>query len=54
VSSPARRATTADPLGACVVTVVDDGAFAAITLCGDGTVARPALLDELLASLPAS
>jgi hypothetical protein len=52
VSSPSRFASPGDPLGACVITVVDDGNRAAITVCGSGmagtaTAAR-ALLDELL------
>jgi hypothetical protein len=53
VSSPARLATPGDPRGACVVTIVDDGARAAITLCGTGATGTQAsaraLLDELLA-----
>jgi hypothetical protein len=53
VSSPARLATATDPLGGCVVTVVDDGVRAAITLCGSGIAgtdsAAAALLDDLLA-----
>ncbi|HSK04329.1 MAG TPA: hypothetical protein VK932_23910 [Kofleriaceae bacterium] len=49
VSSPARLATSRDDLGGCVVTVVDDGDRAAITLCGSGRASDPALLDELLA-----
>lgn len=53
VSSPARLATPSDPLGACVVTVLDDGMRAAITVCGSGLAgthdAASALLDELLA-----
>jgi hypothetical protein len=53
VSSPSRHATPADPLGACVVTIVDDGDRAAITVCGSGVAgsARAAseLLDEILA-----
>jgi hypothetical protein len=52
VSSPARLATAADRLGGCVVTIVDDGARAAITLCGSGELARASLLAELLAALP--
>ena len=56
VSPPPRLATAADPLGACVITVVDDGARAAITACGSGlagtAVAAEALLDELLDELP--
>jgi hypothetical protein len=53
VSSPSRHASPGDPLGACVVTVVDDGHRAAITVCGSGIAgqrgAARALLDELLA-----
>jgi hypothetical protein len=55
VSSPARLATAGDPLGACVVTVIEDGARAAITVCGSGLAgthdSATALLDELLALL---
>ena len=60
VSSPSRHASPADPLGACVVTIVDDGDHAAITVCGSGlagsaTGART-LLDDILAltALPAA
>ena len=53
VSSPARLAAAADPLGACVITLIEDGARAAITACGSGLAGTPAaaaaLLDELLA-----
>ncbi|HEY6173208.1 MAG TPA: hypothetical protein VIX73_02145, partial [Kofleriaceae bacterium] len=47
------HATPGDPLGAAVITVVDDGDRAAITVCGSGlagtaTGAR-ALLDEIVA-----
>jgi hypothetical protein len=51
VSSPARLATDDDPLGGCVVTVIDDGARAAITVCGSGAVGTvdPS---ELVALLP--
>jgi hypothetical protein len=52
VSSPSRHASADDPLGASVVTVVDDGSRAALTVCGSGlagTGARArALLDEIL------
>lgn len=55
VSSPARLATPTDPLGACVVTVLDDGSRAAITVCGSGLAGTHAdanaLIDELLALL---
>jgi hypothetical protein len=53
VSMPARLATPDDPAGSCVITLVDDGARAAITLSGSGTTGTPAgataWLDELLA-----
>jgi len=56
VSSPARLASADDPLGGCVVTVLDDGTRGAITACGSGALAGTAadagaLLDELLARL---
>jgi hypothetical protein len=51
VSSPARLASPGDDLGGCVVTIVDDGARAAITWCGSGRAGAPHLLDELLAKL---
>ncbi len=54
VSWPSRLATAADPLGACVITVVDDGARAAITACGSGLAGTAAdaaaLLDELISN----
>ncbi len=53
VSSPARLATLADPLGACVVTVIDDGDSAAITVCGSGLTGThadaEAFLDDVIA-----
>ena len=53
VSSPSRLASLADPIGGCVITIVDDGARGAITVCGSGFVGTPAtvsgFLDELLA-----
>jgi hypothetical protein len=53
VSAPSRHASVADPLGACVVTVVDDGDRAAITVCGSGLCGSHAgargLLDDILA-----
>ncbi len=52
VSSPARLASAGDRLGACVITVIDDGDHAAITVCGSGLAGThataEALLDELL------
>ncbi|HVV83446.1 MAG TPA: hypothetical protein VHE35_10260, partial [Kofleriaceae bacterium] len=53
VSSPSRLARPDDPLGGCVITIVDDGRHAAITACGSGLAGTPArasaLLDALLA-----
>ncbi|HEX3483095.1 MAG TPA: hypothetical protein VHT91_49130 [Kofleriaceae bacterium] len=53
VSAPSRHASPGDPLGACVVTVVDDGDRAAITVCGSGLAGSSAgargLLDAILA-----
>ena len=55
VSSPSRLATPDDPVGGCVITIVDDGSQGAITLCGSGFAGTPrdaaAFLDELLASV---
>ena len=52
VSSPARLASASDPLGACVITVIENGTHAAITACGSGLAGTraeaEALLDELL------
>lgn len=52
VSSPARLASASDPLGACVITVIESGTHAAITACGSGLAGSraeaAALLDELL------
>lgn len=52
VSSPARLATEHDELGSCVVTIIDDGARAAITWCGSGRAGERHLLDELLGLVP--
>jgi hypothetical protein len=55
VSSPSRLATENDPVGGCVITIVDDGSHGAITVCGSGFAGTPqaasALLDRLLASV---
>jgi len=51
VSSPAQLATTTDPLGGSVLTIVDDGERAAITLSGSGRSGDPTLLDRVLARL---
>ncbi len=54
VSSPSRLASEHNPLGGCVVTIVDDGRHGAITVCGSGfagtTASASAFLDELLAT----
>ena len=51
VSSPARLASEADRVGGCVLTIVDDGARAAITLSGSGQSGDRTLLDRVLARL---
>ncbi len=55
VSSPARLASPHDPLGACVICVIDDGSRAAITACGSGLAGSHAhaadVIEELLALL---
>jgi hypothetical protein len=52
VSSPSRLASDIDPIGGCVITIVDDGSHGAITVGGSGTAgtadAASAFLDELL------
>jgi hypothetical protein len=52
VSSPSRMASDADPIGGCVISLVDDGTRGAITLSGSGELAAEAILDELLAVPP--
>ena len=51
-SSPSRLATDDDPIGGCVITILDDGQRAAISVCGSGFAGTPAagaaLLDEVL------
>ena len=53
VSSPSRLASDTDPIGGCVITIVDDGSHGVITVCGSGFAgtadAASAFLDELLA-----
>jgi hypothetical protein len=55
VAPPPRLATASDPLGACVFTVLGDGARAAITACGSGLAGTSAgaaeLIEELLAGV---
>ncbi len=54
VSSPSRLASDHDPIGGCVITIVDDGERGVITVCGSGFAGSPArasaFLDELLTS----
>jgi hypothetical protein len=54
-SSPSRIATAEDPTGGCVITIVDDGSRAAITVGGSGFAGTAqtasALLDELLSTV---
>jgi hypothetical protein len=54
VSSPSRLASDIDPIGGCVITIVDDGRHGAITVAGSGFVGTAdtasAFLDELLSS----
>jgi len=56
-SSPSRLASEADPIGGCVITIVDDGSHGAITVCGSGfagtAASATAFLDELLATTTA-
>jgi len=52
VSSPGEMATSRDPLGSCVITVIDDGVRAAITLCGSGSLGAASTLDEILSRVP--
>jgi hypothetical protein len=55
VSSPSRLASEDDPMGGCVITIVEDGSHGAITVCGSGFAGTSetvsAFLDELLASV---
>ena len=57
VSSPSRLATAADPIGGCVITIVDGGRHGAITVGGSGfagtSAKASAFLDELLATTAA-
>lgn len=45
-SSPSRLVTEADPVGGCAITIIDDGARAAISIAGSGF--PPTFLDRLL------
>lgn len=47
VSSAAQLASDDDPIGGSVITIVEAGGRAMATICGTGTAADPALLDEL-------
>jgi len=52
VSSPARLATPTDPLGGCVITILEDRDRSAITACGSGlagtSTSATALIDQIL------
>jgi hypothetical protein len=50
VSSAAQLASERDPLGGSVITVVDAGDRAIVTICGTGLAAEAALLDEILSA----
>jgi hypothetical protein len=54
VSSPSRLASAEDPVGSCVLSLVDDGHRGAITLTGSGELAAAGILDELLAAVSAA
>jgi hypothetical protein len=58
VSSPSRLASDTDPVGGCVITIVDDGSHGAITVGGSGFAGTAdtaaAFLDELLSSVTVS
>jgi hypothetical protein len=58
VSSPSRLASDTDPVGGCVITIVDDGNHGAITVGGSGFAGTAhtaaAFLDELLSSVTVS
>lgn len=47
VSSAAQLASDHDPLGGCVLTVIETARSATVTLCGTGAATDPALLDEI-------
>ena len=55
VSSPSRLVTDTDPVGGCVITIVEGRTHAGITVCGSGFAGTPAraaaILDELLATV---
>jgi len=56
VSSPARLASKSDPVGGCVLTIVEDGERVAITACGSGLAGEADdaadLIDAVLALIP--
>lgn len=55
VSSPSRLVTDTDPVGGCVITIVEGPTHSGITVCGSGFAGTPAsaaaVLDELLATV---
>lgn len=48
VSSAAQLASEEDPIGGSVITLVEGGGRAIVTICGTGTAAEPAILDQIL------
>ncbi len=48
VSSPSRLASDADPVGGCVISIVDDGRRGVIAMCGSGFAGTPARASDLL------
>lgn len=48
VSSAAQLASKHDSIGGAVITFVETGGRAIVTICGTGTAADPALLDQIL------
>lgn len=48
VSSAAQLASERDPIGGSVITFVEGGGRAIVTICGTGLAADPAILDQIL------
>lgn len=48
VSSAAQIASERDPLGGCVLTIIESAISATVTLCGTGRASDAALLDEIV------
>lgn len=56
VSAPALAPATTNPSGGIVITLVDDGSHATLSVCGAGLIASnaaaAALLADIVAALP--